>query len=112
MAQWAWGFSGNTHETRVAEAEAALRSAVAALRSVREGNGPSQATSNVHRLAGRLLSARVRMLKARVNTLQDSSAKETGAVAPQEFAALRARLAAVQQAGIAGILAEFDVDSG
>jgi len=70
-----------------------------------------KAIANVRRLAERLLSARVRMLKARLSAGEDASAKETGSQGPEEFASLRTRLAAVQKQGLAGILAEFDLES-
>lgn len=109
MAQWAGGYSGNTHATRVAEAEAALRDAAVAMRSESPSNQPQKAVANARKLAERVLSARVRMLKARLRALQDASAKEKAPSGSEEFASLRARLATVQEQGLPGILAEFDL---
>jgi hypothetical protein len=111
LAQWAGGYSGNTHATRVADAEAALRHAAAGLRSDASSDRSPKAVANVRKLAERLLSARVRMLKARLSAMQDANSKETAPPASEEFASLRARLATVQEQGLPGILAEFDFES-
>ncbi len=111
MAQWAGGYSGNTHASRVAEAEAALRHAAAGLRSESPSHQSQQAVANARKLAERVLSARVRMLKARLSALQDASAKEVAPSGAEEFASLRTRLATVQEQGLPGILAEFDLEA-
>ena len=64
MVQWSRGFSGNTHATRVEEAEAAVRNSVTVLEA-QSATAQSNPVKNVRKLAERLLSARVRMLKAR-----------------------------------------------
>jgi hypothetical protein len=45
VAQWAGGYSGNTHATRFAEAEAALRQAAVTLRSESPNNQPAKAVA-------------------------------------------------------------------
>jgi hypothetical protein len=51
------------------------------------------------------------MLKARLSALQDSSAKDAIPTGSEEFASLRMRLATVQEQGLPGILAEFDLEA-
>lgn len=108
MAQWSGGFSGNTHGTRVQDAETALRHAVEVLRS-HDTAGQAKAAATVRRLAKRVLSARLRMLKSRLSALQDSKTERVAADS-QEFAALSQRLAQAQGQGIADILSEFAVE--
>jgi hypothetical protein len=111
LAQWAGGYSGDTHATRVAEAEAALRQAATGLRSDASSEPRAKVVANARRLAERLLSARVRMLKARLSALRDASAKEAATPVSEQFASLRMRLASLQEQGLLGILAEFDLEN-
>jgi hypothetical protein len=106
MAQWAGGYSGNTHATRVDDAEAALKQAITTIRDRSADEPMAQDFAKVTRMAERLLSARVRMLKARLTALQDASAQE-GASAGAQLSDLRDRLTTVQAQGVAGILAGF-----
>jgi len=107
VAQWSGGFAGNTHATRVNDAEAALRHAVSALKAGSASPDMVKAAKTVRQLAKRLLSARVRMLKARLSALQDASAGGTRDPESQELAPLRQRLAEAQAQGLAEILVEF-----
>jgi hypothetical protein len=110
MAQWAGGYSGDTHATRVAEVEAALRQAAAALKSEAADGPTPKAVAKARKLAERLLSARLRMLKARISALKDASVQETVPPAGAQLASPRQRLATVEAQGLPGILAEFGVD--
>jgi hypothetical protein len=111
LAQWAGGYSGNTHATRVEEAEAALRRAAAALKSGVSSDQPPKAAAKARKLAERVLSARVRMLKARLSAMQDASARDAAPAGSEELSALRTRLARVQEQGLPGILAEFHLEA-
>ena len=107
MAQWSGGFSGNTHATRVAEAEAALRHAITVLQAKQPGEDPTKAANTVHKLAQRVLSSRLRMLKARLSTMQDAKAQDAVPSASQELTDLRRRLALAQTQGVKEVLDEF-----
>ena len=105
MAQWAGGYSGNTHATRVADAESALKQAITAFRLHEGAAASAQGHDKVARMAERLLSARVRMLKARLLTLRDASAQDGSS--PAQLTDLEVRLKKLQEQGVAGILTEF-----
>ena len=109
MAQWSGGYQGETHTTRVAGAEAALRHGVSVLQTATSDGDRSKAARNVCQLAARLLSARVRKLKARLEAIEDAAAG--GRPAPYAIADndLRARLAATRELGLPGILTELSV---
>ncbi len=66
MAQWLGQFSGLTHESKLEDAEATLRTAVAAFRAASQPDVAKKAKA-VQRLAARVLSLRVKLLKARLN---------------------------------------------
>jgi len=68
VAQWAGGYSGNTHATRVADAEGALKHAITAIQAQPGIEATDRA--KVMWMAERLLSARERMLKARLVALR------------------------------------------
>ena len=68
MAQWEGGFSGNTHATRVADAEGALKQVITAFQA--HPGIETAARAKVMRMAEHLLSARERMLKARLVALR------------------------------------------
>ncbi len=108
MAQWAGGFSGNTHATRVADAEGALKQAITAFKS--HPSIETAARAKVTRMAERLLSARERMLKARLVAIRDASAQD-GAPPQAQLTDLQARLERLQDQGVAGILTEFGLPS-
>lgn len=99
MAQWLGQFTGLTHEGKVKDLETSLRRAVEAFRAAPAEDRPKKAKA-VRKLAERLLSARLRVLRARM------------AVAPppehdERSAKLRAREAKLGEDGVTGILAEL-----
>ena len=100
MAQWAGGYSGNTHASRVQDTETILREAITALRGA---SAPSVRTKakTVQQLARKLLLARVRLMKARLAALPG------GTPASRRRLALQERLASTQARGVTGILGEF-----
>jgi hypothetical protein len=104
MAQWLGQFSGNTHGTKVEDAEEALRHAVAVFRAADAGNRRRK-SKMVRHLAARLLSARLKLLKARLAALEPlAEGRELNA---DGIEALRAREAQTRADGVNGILAEF-----
>ena len=96
MAQWMGQFSGLSHWSKLADAEATLRTAVAAFRSAAPTHAASKAKA-VRRLAARVLNLRVKKIAALRN--------QRGPVADTERA--RAEESATLAAGVASILAEF-----
>ena len=109
MAQWVGQESGNTHDTRVQDAECALAYAVDVIRSAPSPKD-QKALKSVVRLAERVLSARTRRLKAQLSELQRSyvrSREEEQTL--KTMASFQAKLGDLQSSGVAGILAEFGV---
>jgi hypothetical protein len=108
VAQWKGQFSGKTHETRVLDVEASLRCAVAAFRAASSPGEREKKAKDVRNLAKRVLSARLRLLKARISRAQEP--RMTGA-APAPWSdridALRAREIKVREDDVSGILVEF-----
>ena len=103
MAQWAGGYSGNTHSSRVQETEKLFREAITALRSATAVTSVRSKAKAVRQIARKLLLARVRLMKARVAALPG------GARISRRQLALQKELAATQARGVAGILEEFRV---
>jgi hypothetical protein len=101
LAQWAGGYSGNTHTSRVKDTEATLRLAIAALRSAVSENSASIKAKAVRQIARKLLVARVRMMKARMAALP------AGKLPSHKRLALQKQLILAQEHGVAGILKEF-----
>ena len=101
MAQWGGQFLGLSHRSKLAAAEATLRTAVAAFR----GAAPTEVAKKakaVRRLAARVLALRLKLLEARRN--------RSGPVGEaSEYAEwLREPERATAAAGVSGILAEYD----
>ena len=65
MAQWMGQYSGESHATKVADLEAALRVAIAAMQKAATGAGYDRKRVAVEKLAARLLGARVKLYKDR-----------------------------------------------
>jgi CRP-like cAMP-binding protein len=108
VAQWAGQFSGRTHATRVRDVEEALKLAVVAFREAL-GEDRAQKAKNIRNLAKRLLSARLRLLRSRIE--RASEPRMTGQ--PSAWAdgvdALRAKESKTRLDGVNGVLAEFGV---
>ncbi|NJK31500.1 MAG: hypothetical protein HC927_03230 [Deltaproteobacteria bacterium] len=95
MAQW-WGqFTGRTHATAIADAEALLAHAIEAYKTATDETQTAKAKAVV-RLAKRLLTARRRPLRAK---LKDSQAISETADATE--------LQRLEEGGVAAILEEF-----
>jgi hypothetical protein len=100
MAQWRGQFTGLTHETKVADAEDSLRTAVAALRAAEPNALPAKVKA-VRRLAARLLAVRLKALKAR-------RVLATPLIEPStRYDLLVQEEAATRTAGVDAILVEF-----
>ncbi len=104
MAQWLGQFSGHTHATKVEDAEDALRHAVAAFRAAGPDDRGRKAKS-VRNLAERLLTARLKLLKARLAALEPAA--EGREQNSEGIESLLARAARTRTEGVDGILAEF-----
>jgi hypothetical protein len=103
VAQWLGQFSGHTHATKVEETEEALRHAVTAFHAA--GPGDRRKPKAVRNLAERLLSARLKVLKARLSALEPAA--ESRGQNADGIESLRAREARTRAEGVSGILAEF-----
>jgi hypothetical protein len=99
MAQWRGQFTGLTHETKLADAEATLRTAVAAFRAAAPAKSKAKAKA-VRQLAEQVLRLRLKLLKAR----RDARGPRGRASAEWSKAPERE----VIEAGVAAILTEFD----
>jgi hypothetical protein len=104
VAQWLGQFSGHTHATKVQDAEDALRHAVAAFRAAGSNDRRRKAKA-VQNLAERLLSARLKLLKARLAKLEPAA--EGREVNRGGIEALQARETRTRAEGVGGLLAEF-----
>ena len=107
MAQWLGQYTRNTHATRVEDSEGLLRHAVEAFRTAGPGADRAKKAKAVKRLADRLLWSRLKFLKARLATAQDTQSGAALAGREAEIAALERRHAAVREGGIEAILLEF-----
>jgi hypothetical protein len=103
VAQWAGGYSGNTHASRVRDTETLLREAIAALRGASTAPSVRTKAKAVRQFARKLLLARVRLMKAQMAALPG------GTPASKRRLALQERLASTQARGVTGILDEFKV---
>jgi hypothetical protein len=105
VAQWLGQFSGHTHATRVEDAEETLRHAVAAFRAAASDDVRRRKARSVRNLAERLLSARLKLLKARLTALEPVA--EDRQPSAEEIESLREREARTRAEGLSGIVAEF-----
>jgi len=100
MAQWRNQFTGNTHTTKVRDAESALRNAVMAFHAASSSDRREQKAKTVRNLAKRLLSARLRLLKSRLVAAKPVQTESN-------LESLRRREARTSEKGLDGILVEF-----
>ncbi len=108
MAQWKGQFSGNTHETRAHDAEAALRLAAATFREAGSVGERERAAKQVCNLADRLLTARLQLLKSRIAKASEPRMTGLSSAWGDGIDALRARETQAKSDGVRGILEEFD----
>ena len=107
MAQWLGQISGRTHETRVRDAEDALKHAVNAFRDVSGPHEREKKAENVRQLATRLLQARIRLFRARL--ARASEPRMTGQPSGWSDGVdhLREQENATRSGGVQAILVEF-----
>ena len=107
MAQWLGQFSGLTHLTKVQDAECLLAHAVATLRTTDPEPARAKKGKAVDRLAGQLLKARLKWLKAQLSEKTEGQSERTLAQRAVEIEILRRREANIRMGGLAAILIEF-----
>lgn len=107
MAQRMGQFSGHTHETKVEDAEGSLRRAVEAFRSAGTSPDREKQAKAIHRLAGRLMTARLKSAKARIAAATDAQPGAALSGRAGEIASLERKYAAMCEGGLDAILREF-----
>lgn len=108
MAQWNGQYTGNTHATKVSDLEETLSCAVKSFRETSSAEEIEAKGKSVRKLAEKLLSARLKFLKAKIYNAEPVSEKdETKQVVQIEH--LRQHEAKIRNDGINGILIEFEV---
>jgi hypothetical protein len=105
MAQWLGQFSGHTHETRVENAEAALRHAVHVFHTANSDESRKRNARSVRKLAERVLSARLKLLRARLDALRPLAGDRKQPA--NRLKSLRRREAQTSTEGVNSILKEF-----
>lgn len=102
MAQWTGQYSGKTHQSKVLDREEQLRHAIEVFRSKQSQTEAQMQAKKVFRLADKLLSARVRAMKACLNA--------RGPRSPDNRIAneAEAKIERVVEGGILPLLREFD----
>ena len=70
MAQWAHGYSGHTHGTKVSDLEEAMRQAIIAFSNAEEDERIYKSKA-IHHLANRLIAARLKALRAQIARLRE-----------------------------------------
>lgn len=105
MAQWIGQFTGHTHATKVTDAEEELREIIISFHKADPLNRRRKAKS-VKNLAERLLTIRLKFLKALLDTLEPASSEDVDPTA-KRIAIVRAVEAKTRTEGLKGILAEF-----
>jgi hypothetical protein len=106
MAQWAYGYSGHTHDTKILDIEASLRLAVASHSAASEEQRELKATA-VRHLAERLLAARLKAVRARIARLREPDLARRK---DQLLTTLLRRENELASEQVAGILREFGFD--
>lgn len=108
MAQWIWGYTGETHATAVEDAEELLSHAATVFAAETDPRVRRKKARSIQGLARRVLRARTRFLKARLSERKDPR-EEVRSARAKELASLRQRLEDTEQRGVVGILEEFNV---
>ena len=105
MAQWTGQYTGRTHETKVARIEYTMKTAVESLRAASKDEHGVKYDAVV-KVAERLLTARLKMLGARIERLTEARSPDQY---PSQTTRLIEREAATIDGGIDAILAEFGI---
>jgi hypothetical protein len=109
MAQWNGQYTGNTHATKVLDLEGTLSHAISVFREADSAEESRTKEKAVRKLAEKLLSARLKFLKAKISdaapvTEKDASHRNS------RVDTLRRQEIKVRSDGVNGILAEFGVE--
>lgn len=107
MAQWLYQFGGQTHATKVEDAEDSLRHAIEVLGSANSSNAREEKAKAVGRLAKRFMAARLKFLKARIAAAQEVQMGGKDARRAKEIASLKQRELLTREGGFEAILKEF-----
>ncbi len=107
MAEWLGQFSGNTHATKVADGEASLRHAIVVFRESGLEKDRQRKAKSLRNLAERLLSARLRFIRARIAALEPAA--ECTEEQYRVIASLKEQVARTEEEGVGGILVEFGI---
>jgi hypothetical protein len=109
VAQWLGQFSGHTHATKVADVEASMRRASAAFLAATSEAERLKKGKALRALAKRLMTARLKFLKARIVAAQTMATAEAQSKRVAELSSLRVAEAGVHEDGVEGILREYGV---
>ena len=104
MAQWKGQFSCRTHATKVRRLEKTLADAVSGLKAVSDDEHGNKLKA-VRRIAARLLSARLHMMRSRISAAKDKQREAS-------VETLRSREEMARAGGADAILREFGAVSG
>ena len=104
MAQWMGQFSGINHQTKVQDIEESLRQAGESIKALPEDERTSKLKA-IHHLAERLLTTRLKLLRARISALTEPSLRPRN----NDVSHLRMREQELQAEGANGILKEFGI---
>jgi len=105
MAQWMRQFTGATHDTKVQDVEESLQLAVEALADA-DGEERADKLKAVEQLAGRLLKARLKAVRAKISALSEPGMESKAA---KQLPGLETRRQQLLGQGVEGILREFNV---
>ena len=107
MAQWNGQFTGNTHATKIEDLEAMLRHAVAVFRETNSDTEQRVKGKAVQKLAAKLLSARLKFLKAQLYDVQPVVGEDLRKRESRVESLMRTQ-EKVYSDGVNGILFEFN----
>jgi hypothetical protein len=105
VAQWLGQFSGNTHATRVEDAEDALRHAVTVFRSAASDEERARKGKSLRRIAERVRSSRLKLFRARLDAFEPLV--EGKQPQPCGIESLKERETRTIAEGLNGVLREF-----
>jgi hypothetical protein len=111
VAQWLGQFSGRTRETRVQDAEDALKHAVQAFRDVSAPHEREKKAKNVRHLATRLLQTRIRLFRSRLARASEPRMTGRPSAWSDGVDHLREQESATRAGGVEAILVEFGAEA-
>ena len=108
MAQWLGQFTGRTHFTKVKDLEETLSHALDVFRTANSSEEKTKKGEAVQKLAAKLLTARLKLLKAKLYDT-DPVIEEKVAERTLQIEHLQQQIEEVRVNGVNGILIEFGV---